>query len=338
MQNRVPSPGQEGRVLITPENGGSAFYATIEMADNPTQPGTPWSVATVLQNATAALFGLGSSSVPDDVFASLGGLTNYYVWKKTIITSPAGAVLGPIQSNLLVSQGTSTDSDQEVYLRYSKPNFPVDNDGNLQAFPNQIDATAASAPEDELQDVLPGAYVMGTVLGVNNPQTRTGMQEGSYYYFPTGTTFTGGWDSSVRKVYASKYQKVTSFYGATKSVEFVFSTNRTQYPDSGSQGGAEYEYMGQLGDKTRMVVGSYVGSGEYGSGNPNTIALPFQPKFVLISDGSSRIAIWIYNSGYMYPYGSNTTSTDEGIEWYNGTSSDYQLNELNTPYVYAAFG
>lgn len=73
MQNRVPSPGQEGRVLITPENGGSAFYATIEMADNPTQLGTPWSVAAVLQNSTAALFGLGSSAVPDDVFQYLAG-------------------------------------------------------------------------------------------------------------------------------------------------------------------------------------------------------------------------------------------------------------------------
>lgn len=331
-------PKYPGRIELTDVLTGEKRKYDMKMADEATIEGDPPVTRNLLKQKTAAIFGLGTSAVPDDVFASLGGLSNYYVWKKTIVAKQPGAVLGPEKTNLLISQGTSTDSDQEVYIRYSKPDFPVDNDGNLQAFPNRIDATAASAPEDELQDALPGAYVMGTVLGVNNPQTRTGMQEGSYYYFPTGTTFTGGWDGGTRKVCASKYQEVTSFYGATESVEFVFSTDRGQYPDSGSQGGAEYEYMGQLGDKTRMVVGSYAGSGEYGSGNPNTIALPFPPKFVLISDGSSRIAIWVYNSDSMYPYGSSATGTDEGLEWYSGTSADHQLNELNSPYVYVAFG
>ena len=41
VENRVPNPGQEGRVLITPESG-SPFYATLAMADGATQPGTPW--------------------------------------------------------------------------------------------------------------------------------------------------------------------------------------------------------------------------------------------------------------------------------------------------------
>lgn len=41
VQNRVPNPGQEGRVLITPETG-APFYATLAMADGATQPGTPW--------------------------------------------------------------------------------------------------------------------------------------------------------------------------------------------------------------------------------------------------------------------------------------------------------
>ena len=72
MQNRVPTPGQEGRVLITPENGGaSPFYATVEMADNPSQPGTPWDVANVLQDSTAKLYGLDNAAVPDDVFEKI---------------------------------------------------------------------------------------------------------------------------------------------------------------------------------------------------------------------------------------------------------------------------
>lgn len=71
MQDRVPTPGQEGRVLITPENGGPAFYATVEMADNPTQPGTPWNKESVLQDSTAAALGLPATAVPDDAFLAI---------------------------------------------------------------------------------------------------------------------------------------------------------------------------------------------------------------------------------------------------------------------------
>ena len=70
MQDRTPTPGQEGRVLITPETG-SPYYAEIEMADNPTQVGTPLNKATLLKDATAVLYGLGTDAVPDDVLEKL---------------------------------------------------------------------------------------------------------------------------------------------------------------------------------------------------------------------------------------------------------------------------
>ena len=59
-----------GRVLITPESG-EAYYATLTRADNPTVEGTPLNKSTLLTDATAALFGLGSNAVPDDVFEKI---------------------------------------------------------------------------------------------------------------------------------------------------------------------------------------------------------------------------------------------------------------------------
>lgn len=56
-----------GRVLITPEDGSGAFYATLALADNPTVVGTPLNKASLLSDATAALYGLSRSAVPDDV-------------------------------------------------------------------------------------------------------------------------------------------------------------------------------------------------------------------------------------------------------------------------------
>lgn len=69
MKDRIPV--NPGRVLITPENGSAAFYATMTRADNPTQEGTPINKNTLLKDATAALFGLGGDAVPDDVLKKL---------------------------------------------------------------------------------------------------------------------------------------------------------------------------------------------------------------------------------------------------------------------------
>lgn len=72
MKDRVPV--NPGRVLIKPENGSSAYYATMTRADNPTQKGTPLNKASLLKDATAAKFGLGAAAVPDDVLALIPDL------------------------------------------------------------------------------------------------------------------------------------------------------------------------------------------------------------------------------------------------------------------------
>ena len=69
MQDRVPV--NPGRVLITPENGSAAYYATMTRADNATQEGTPLNKASLLKDATAALFGLGANAVPDDALNAI---------------------------------------------------------------------------------------------------------------------------------------------------------------------------------------------------------------------------------------------------------------------------
>lgn len=68
MKNRVPA--NPGRVLITPEDGSAAFYATLTRADNPTEEGDPLSKETLLKDATAALYGLDSTAVPDEVLVA----------------------------------------------------------------------------------------------------------------------------------------------------------------------------------------------------------------------------------------------------------------------------
>ena len=66
MQDRVSL--YPGRVKLEPVAGQANTY-DLTRADQPTQEGTPLNKATLLKDTTAALFGLGTDAVPDDVLA-----------------------------------------------------------------------------------------------------------------------------------------------------------------------------------------------------------------------------------------------------------------------------
>ena len=66
MKDRVAA--YPGRYRIVSQSGG---YITLERADQPSQEGTPLNKNTFLKDATATLFGLTGSAVPDDVFAAI---------------------------------------------------------------------------------------------------------------------------------------------------------------------------------------------------------------------------------------------------------------------------
>jgi hypothetical protein len=68
MKDRQPT--RPGRVKITPENG-AAYYAVMEMADEPTEVGTPPTKANLLKDTTAAMFGGDENMVPDDALVML---------------------------------------------------------------------------------------------------------------------------------------------------------------------------------------------------------------------------------------------------------------------------
>lgn len=70
MNNRQPTPGKEGRVKLTFDDG-SVKYAQMEMADDPLEDGTPWAKETVLTDETASIYGLDASATPNDVFKKI---------------------------------------------------------------------------------------------------------------------------------------------------------------------------------------------------------------------------------------------------------------------------
>ena len=78
MNDRIPL--YPGRVKMTPVAGQANTFDMVR-ADDPTQAGTPLNKATLLKDATAALYGLGTGAVPDDVLAELGKYKQYW-WRR----------------------------------------------------------------------------------------------------------------------------------------------------------------------------------------------------------------------------------------------------------------
>ena len=94
MQDRVPTAGQEGRVLITPENGGAAYYAKIQMADNPTQDGTPLNKSTLLQDITCDTIGIDRASTPNEAFLALALGIGQYGYVITVLLPDGSPAAG----------------------------------------------------------------------------------------------------------------------------------------------------------------------------------------------------------------------------------------------------
>lgn len=78
MFDRVPK--YPGRVKLVPVEGQENVFDMVR-ADEATQEGDPLNKATLLKDATAALFGLGTGAVPDDVLAFLGKYNQHW-WRR----------------------------------------------------------------------------------------------------------------------------------------------------------------------------------------------------------------------------------------------------------------
>lgn len=74
MKDRTPTKVLDNGALrygVYDEAGNFLRYEYLGLEDEPTQEGTPLNKATLLKDATAALFDLGSDALPDDVFAKI---------------------------------------------------------------------------------------------------------------------------------------------------------------------------------------------------------------------------------------------------------------------------
>lgn len=192
----------------------------------------------------------------------------------------------------------------------------------------------------------------GTIIGGN------GWDEWPATYLDDGSSSSTSYP--VAQLIGSSYGVVTP----AGSVEYVHSTNRNAYPDSGTQDGHTYTYLGVPFENAvtapKIETGSYVGTGTYGSSNPNSLTFSFEPKLVLIPwltyVNANKLTVFSSNksevASTLIPFAYTTTwlINDNGglafkvsedrktVYWYYSSNHDYQLNTSEYTYYYIAIG
>lgn len=355
MQDRDPT--YPGRVTLTPVSGLANTY-DMERADRPLQQGTPLNKASLLKDATAALFGLGTGAVPDDVLAELGKYKQYW-WRrraKTVVEKRTN-ITGTIQ--------VTRDSSPGRQFYYSKTVSLDPNGGVSLVSPVTLDGvasstTSANALSESLKPYLDDVpyYISSDIV------------DGKIYYVPTGShigynSVNPGYFTFGLYRYSSKTlymvlsdQSLSDIKVPAQLVkssvqisdwQYVQSSNRNAYPDSGTQDGYEYEYLGIPLDNAvtapGIETGSYVGTGTYGSSNPNSLTFEFEPKLVIIGGRGTYIDFYFWDNASgmngANPYAGDLTVTVSGktMSWYHGSDVGGQLNNnvipgASTPAIY----
>lgn len=244
----------------------------------------------------------------------------------------AGYTLGEVENNVQILSG----GDNWPTTLYYADSVDVANEGQLSLqSPNQYTFTTSS----QYQNV--STLAVGRFIKIV-PEASSGFSfMDGIWFVPSDATVT----VSNYKIYASKIQKVTG-YAAIPA-------------------GTTIEYLGKLGDKARVQVVSYVGTGTYGSSNPNSLTFDFVPKVVMflvgyyVSNNSvlcyldseyyrdSRVVVMSVVKADKYtPVGFGLSSqawakkTPDGktLFWYNDYNQEDQANISGVRYYFLALG
>ena len=361
MKDRLPTkvlPNGAVRYGVYDDRGALLRYEYMLAADDPSEAGTPLSVATLLQDATAALFGLNAAAVPNDVLNWIGQYNTHW-W----------SVLHGRES--IAYDEKRTNITKNIYFWASSPLF---------------DWTAASKTITYASavtiDQANGAISLKNPTTVTPTNSTSGLQSmcrtllgkylllanGEIYYVPSNATYGNSYsytlhysydseDGSVMELCAESSQVAVKPQIVTSQIRnipageitYVHSTNRNAYTEGTDASGNVYEYLGVPFNKAttapKIATGTYVGTGLAGSANPNTLTFDFVPKILMIqaTTGSEMNFNGVVHADWVFALNGVTnvqvrlgssqgSNSDLTITWIGNTVSWYHVGSGTSSY------
>lgn len=349
MGGAVPGGGAAGQVL-----------SKASGADNDLKWQDPipayLSEGSILSNHTKEMFGLSNSAVADNVFSFVGKYNQHW-WSRTK-NEPFYSVG---ESRTLIIQSASNNGvertvsySKEIRVNPATGAVELINPSTIQVYYGRFETAQAKT--------LLGQYV-------------TNVEDGGTWYIDEDATYDSykPWSDTYRCRIVSGAHLVTGYLGG--SIEYVTSSDRNAYPDSGESDGFKWEYLGipfnNAVTAPKVEVISYVGTGTYGADNPVNLNFSFPVKLLIYggskythSDGrklfehyfSSNDAVDQYVYGVIpawyteytdrcgfgrelnHPPVGKRSEDGKSVSWYQSEDAEYMCNQSGREYFFVAIG
>lgn len=251
--------------------------------------------------------------------------TNPNAYQEGDDAKEAGYTLGEVVTGSfsITPKNNGSQDTRWSYAADATGNITVTDDGvvSLSKVDSSVTTNGGNSNAVNTFSVLKGKYAT-FVYSVNAGDNKADLQ-GMVVFFPSDTVFSQVSD----RVVVDRYQPVIG------------------YP--AIPAGTTIEYLGKLGDKARVQVVSYVGTGTYGKNNPNMLQLPFEPKYVIVQC-LIDYGIAFFAQGCTLTLSLATSSGTKDItcswpdaktlKWYQTGDSYRQLNASGVTYVAIIIG
>ena len=246
--------------------------------------------------------------------------TNPKAYQEGDDAKAAGYVVGEVETGKFKMSASPTGN-----TFYVNSAIEVTDDGNI-TFPEGYHFINIGQNSD---GPISARDVLGNFMSLYQNKYDGDFEVGDVWFIPTDATISD-------YVYVNKRQRVTG-YAAIPA-------------------GTTIEYLGKLGDKARVQVVSYVGTGTYGEDNPCSITADFKIKVAIYlksEDWYQSSSKWVeiaddlktqYQQQHGFVYGQvynawgKRSSDSKTITWYNTYSSSAQLNSNGVKYTFLAIG
>lgn len=234
--------------------------------------------------------------------------TNPNAYQEGDDAKEAGYTLGEVKT------GTFAMATGNVQYSYAS-SISVSDDGTVSLVSPSSTTLSADASSRTIALSMRGKYVQAT-----SSLTNCGVpfSSGSVVFLPADAVVSGTVD-------IDRYQPVTG-YAAIPA-------------------GTTIEYLGKLGDKARVQVLSYVGTGTYGKDNKNQLTFSRKPRFIMVPGDAFGYA-YIPKGRFYYVLEGNYATLEDlycvwdddtnTMTWYHPSYPYRQYNQSGTKYTFVA--